>query len=72
MLMERGFAKATSSVSPSPPPQPSYVHGFLGGAGDRSTRGGEKGEDMEMDVGQFGVMQELDFTVLQRIVVHPK
>ncbi|KAK3829120.1 MAG: hypothetical protein J3Q66DRAFT_395332 [Benniella sp.] len=77
MLMERGFAKATSSVSPSPPPPPppqsSYIHGFLGGgAGDRSTRGGEKGEDVEMDVGEFGVMQELDCTVLQRIVVHPK
>ncbi|KAF9350242.1 hypothetical protein BGX34_001340 [Mortierella sp. NVP85] len=78
MLMERGFAKATSSVSPSPappappPPQSSSIHGFLGGAGDRSTRGCEKGEDMEMDVGHFGVMQELDFTVLQRIVVHPK
>ncbi|KAI8345091.1 hypothetical protein B0O80DRAFT_475695 [Mortierella sp. GBAus27b] len=78
IMMERGFSKTMSSVSPSPsPPQASYNHsqyGILGGGrrGNGSNRGCEKEEDTDVDVGQFGVMQDLDFTVLQRIIVDPK
>ncbi|KAG0001716.1 hypothetical protein BGZ65_003257 [Modicella reniformis] len=73
-MMERRESKTVSSIAPSPP-QASYIpgqFGFLdrGRSGDKSTGGNEK--DNDTDVEQFGVMQDLDFTVLQHIVVDPK
>ncbi|KAG0367370.1 hypothetical protein BC939DRAFT_502770 [Gamsiella multidivaricata] len=71
-IQERGFSQA--------PPQASYVHqqfGYLTRGGEEGGRGGEGGrrnekDDIEMDVVRFGVMQDLDMSVLQHIVVDPK
>ncbi|KAG0318548.1 hypothetical protein BGZ99_005604 [Dissophora globulifera] len=56
----------------------SYIHGQYGDApagilGDHS-HGNEKngGEEMEMDVGRYGVMQDLDLSAFKRIPVDPK
>ncbi|KAF9170555.1 hypothetical protein BGX20_008809 [Mortierella sp. AD010] len=64
-----------------PPPQASYIHGqysYLGLSSDRSTlpggsQFGIEASDMEdLDLGRFGVVQDLDFSALQRIVIDPK
>ncbi|CAO3563329.1 unnamed protein product [Mortierella alpina] len=67
-----------------PPPQASYIHGrpsYLTGPngvpGVIRLRGGSQDEmdyvcEQDIDVSHFGVMQELDLSALQRIVVDPK
>ncbi|KAF9115733.1 hypothetical protein BGX27_006680 [Mortierella sp. AM989] len=64
-----------------PPPQASYIHGqysYLGLEEDEGAFPGEsqartENSDMEqLDLGRFGVMQELDFTALQHIMIDPK
>ncbi|KAF9085625.1 hypothetical protein BGX23_009511 [Mortierella sp. AD031] len=75
-------------VPPSPPlPRASYIHGqfaYLGGSDipgldgpvvgrQDKKRGDYDGADPEqLDLGRYGVMQELDLSVLQRIVIDPK
>ncbi|KAG0020461.1 hypothetical protein BGZ80_004162 [Entomortierella chlamydospora] len=64
-----------------PPPQASYIHGqycYLGLSSDGGALcGGSQSSieasDMEqLDLGRFGVMQDLDFSALQHIVIDPK
>ncbi|KAG0207290.1 hypothetical protein BGX28_001447 [Mortierella sp. GBA30] len=68
-----------------PPPQASYIHGrpsYLGRPlahpGVIRLRGGESEDridcccENDLDMTQFGVMQELDLSAFQRIVVDPK
>ncbi|KAF9955033.1 hypothetical protein BGZ72_004090 [Mortierella alpina] len=67
-----------------PPPQASYIHGrpsYLTGPngvpGVIRLRGGSQDDmdyvcEQDIDVSHFGVMQELDLSALQRIVVDPK
>ncbi|KAF9177020.1 hypothetical protein BGZ50_009324 [Haplosporangium sp. Z 11] len=59
--------------------QPAYLGGELGDSGVIRLRGGlsndgnDDGDPYEVaDLNQFGVMQELDFSALQRIVIDPK
>ncbi|GJJ73499.1 hypothetical protein EMPS_05857 [Entomortierella parvispora] len=47
-------------------------YSYLGGLGAVRPRAGEAKEVSEEELGQFGVMQELDLTALQRIVVDPQ
>ncbi|KAF9130884.1 hypothetical protein BGW39_002525 [Mortierella sp. 14UC] len=84
-LSAAAAAAAAKDYLPSPaPPQASYIHGqfgYLGGSDIPGLEGlagstvrGEKdvcGEE-QLDLGRFGVMQDLDLSALQRIVVDPK
>ncbi|KAG0279992.1 hypothetical protein BGZ95_011668 [Linnemannia exigua] len=79
-------AAAAKNYLPSPPPpQASYIHGrfaYLGGPDIPGLEGptGNIGQDEkdgiygeeQLDFGRFGVMQDLDLSALQRIVVDPK
>ncbi|KAG0376710.1 hypothetical protein BGX24_007329 [Mortierella sp. AD032] len=79
-------AAAAKNYLPSPPlPQASYIHGqfaYLGGSNipglegrNGNTGQGEKDDvygEEQLDFGRFGVMQDLDLSALQRIVVDPK
>ncbi|KAF9926718.1 hypothetical protein FBU30_003750 [Linnemannia zychae] len=75
----------TKDYLPSPPPpQASHIHGqftYLGGSevpgleGLTSSAGDiyrNNSVDQQLDLGRFGVMQDLDLSALQRIVVDPK
>ncbi|KAF9351493.1 hypothetical protein BGX26_010507 [Mortierella sp. AD094] len=82
--MELGSLQLTPAsmpLPPLPPPQASYIHGqysYLGLSSDGSalpggSQSGAEASDMkQLDLGRFGVMQDLDFSALQHIVVDPK
>ncbi|KAF8977292.1 hypothetical protein BGZ46_007496 [Entomortierella lignicola] len=80
--MELGSLQPMPAPTPlPPPPQSSYIHGqysYLGMSNDQSSlpqgsrSGGDTGDMEQLDLGQFGVMQDLDFSALQHIVVGPK
>ncbi|KAF9907591.1 hypothetical protein EC991_010803 [Linnemannia zychae] len=78
-------AAAAKDYLPSPPPpQASYIHGqfaYLGGSevpglegliGARDRDEKDVCREDQLDLGRFGVMQDLDLSALQRIVVDPK